>query len=122
MSTELAQDEDDAEGRDAEAYDLEAIESGHRMPIKDEDDEGGIRLHGREEALHAPLGEDNVVFEIGDEDDDEHHHSPSEPRPNGNGRGGSANSNGGYEIGDDDDEGHGLMGGGRSSRTDKRLD
>jgi len=69
MSTELAQDEDDADGRDTEAYDLETIERG--ALVKDDDDEGGIRLHGGEESLRTPIGEDGVVFEIGD-DDEEH--------------------------------------------------
>lgn len=111
MSTELAQDEDDADGRDAEAYDLEAIERG-RFIKDDGDSEGGIKLHGGE-LLRTPVGEDNVVFEIGDEDEDD--------RTPGDGRR-SANANDGYEIGEDDGhESQGLMRG-TSPRTDKRND
>lgn len=118
MSTELAQDEDDAEGRDAEAYDLEAMSRGHySQPPAYQQEEGGIRLNGEErEALRG----DDVVFEIGDEDEHEDgEHTPTattlartEP---------SALGGGGYEITDDGDanERGGLMGG---SRTDKRLD
>lgn len=110
MSTELAQDEDDAEGRDAEAYDLEAmVPNGHARD--DEDTEGGIRLHGGDETLRTRPEEDSVVFEIGDEDDEDTHKAS---RQN--------SGNGGYEIGDDDEhESQGLIGG-KSSRTDKRID
>lgn len=92
MSTELAQDEDDADGRDAEAYDLEAL--AHK---DDGEQDGGIQLTNVDSSLHTPLAADDVVFEIGDHDDDDEveHHSP---------RG---------------QESHGLMG---STRTDKRID
>lgn len=105
MSTELAQDEDDADGRDAEAYDLESMERG--VLIKDDADaEGGIRLHGGEESLRTPLGGDAVVFEIGD-DDEEH-----------NSHGRRTASNGGYDIEDDKDESQRLMSSSRSPRVD----
>lgn len=96
MSTELAQDEDDADGRDAEAYDLEALAHGDHHK-DDGEQEGGIRLPNADSSLHTPLAADDVVFEIGDHDDDDEveHHSP---------RG---------------QESHGLMG---STRTDKRID
>lgn len=65
MSDEIAQDEEDAED-----YDLEAIQSRSRPPQEDDDDDatlvGGRRGHGP-----GPLPEENVVFEIGDEDDDD---------------------------------------------------
>jgi len=112
MSTELAQDEDDADGRDAEAYDLESME--RNIVVKDEvNDEGGIRLHGGEESLQTPLGDDNVVFEIGDEDDDENSSHP---------RRGAWDANGGYDIEDDKDEGQGLIGTTKSPQADKRID
>lgn len=111
MSTELAQDEDDADGRDAEAYDLEAME--HHGHVKDEDTDGGIRLHGGDGSLRTPLGEDNVVFEIGDEDDEDHTHNKPSRQNSGND---------GYLSGDDDGhEDQGLIGG-KSPRADKRID
>lgn len=116
MSTELAQDEDDAEGRDAEAYDLEAMARGpYAQPA---DQEGGIRLNGDER--HALRGDDDVVFEIGDEDE-EGEHTPTATATPGRRTEPSALGGGGYEITDDGDanERGGLMGG---SRTDKRLD
>jgi len=60
MSDELAQDEEDAED-----YDLETLQ--HRTRIRDEEDDA--TLVGRR-GPDSPT-EDNVVFEIGDEDDDE---------------------------------------------------
>ena len=110
MSTELAQDEDDADNRDAEEYDLDALERHGRA--KDADDENGdsngaIRLR-------QDVAEDNVVFEIGDEEED------AEPLKVKKG-----DSSDGYELGDDHedaDESKGLMGAGRPSRIDKRMD
>jgi hypothetical protein len=57
MSDEIAQDEEDAED-----YDLDALE--HRIRARDDDDDA--TLVGR----RGPdsVAEDNVVFEIGDED------------------------------------------------------
>jgi len=108
MSTELAQDEDDADGRDAEAYDLETIERG--ALVKDDNDEGGIMLHGGEESLRTPIGEDDVVFEIGDDDEEHSAHARRTA------------SNGGYDIEDDKDETQGLIGNAKSPRVDKRTD
>ncbi|KAJ3781092.1 hypothetical protein GGU11DRAFT_747928 [Lentinula aff. detonsa] len=58
MSEELAQDE-----ADAEDYDLEYLERGRGAR---DDDEATLRgdEHGH------PVGEDSVVFEIGDEEED----------------------------------------------------
>jgi hypothetical protein len=61
MSDEIAQDEEDAED-----YDLEAIESRTRAREDDDDD---ATLVGRLDS--QPVGEDHVVFEIGDEDDED---------------------------------------------------
>ena len=65
MSDEIAQDEEDAED-----YDLEAIES--RTRARDEEDDDDITLVGRR-AGHdiQSVGEDHVVFEIGDEEEEE---------------------------------------------------
>ncbi|KAG5220058.1 lung seven transmembrane receptor-domain-containing protein [Salix suchowensis] len=61
MSDELAQDEEDAED-----YDLEALES--RTHARDEDDDDNATLVGDRRGGPAPLRDDHVVFEIGDED------------------------------------------------------
>lgn len=122
MSMELAQDEDDAEGRDAEAYDLEALAHGHYAKHDEEEEHGGIRLGGRENM------NDDVVFEIGDEDEE------GAETPTGGSRSQtpvaatrktepSALGGGGYEITDEDeDERGGLMGGASTRKTDKRMD
>jgi hypothetical protein len=60
MSDEIAQDEEDAED-----YDLEALERRTR----DRDDDDDATLVGRRGP--GSVAEDNVVFEIGDEDDDD---------------------------------------------------
>ncbi|KAF5388543.1 hypothetical protein D9757_004631 [Collybiopsis confluens] len=60
MSDELAQDE-----ADAEDYDLESLE--HRGRVRDDDDDATLR---GDDPGH-PVGEDSVVFEIGDEDEEE---------------------------------------------------
>ncbi|KAI5117076.1 hypothetical protein M0805_007953 [Coniferiporia weirii] len=65
MSDELAQEDEDAED-----YDLEAIEA--RTQAREEDDDDTVIVNSCGE--HAPIvGEDDVVFEIGDQDlsDDE---------------------------------------------------
>jgi hypothetical protein len=61
MSTEFAQEEDDADGRDEEAYDLESMERG-ALVKGDTNAEGGIRLQNRFEHLWG-----RVVFETSDE-------------------------------------------------------
>jgi hypothetical protein len=64
MSDEIAQSEEDAED-----YDLEALEARSRVREDDDDD---ATLVGRREGLDSQsVGEDNVVFEIGDEEDDD---------------------------------------------------
>ena len=65
MSDELAQEDEDAED-----YDLEALESRNRT--RDDDDDDGATLVGSHRPA-AAVGEDSVVFEIGDQDlsDDE---------------------------------------------------
>jgi len=59
MSDEIAQDEEDAED-----YDLEALES--RTNARDDDE--ATLVGRRDRDGHVRLDEDNVVFEIGDED------------------------------------------------------
>ena len=85
MSEELAQDEEDAED-----YDLEALERrGYgRAHGEDDDDEDGHRGRRRDDdeatlvggaSRGAPgpvVGEDAVVFEIGDEDDEDDDKTP----------------------------------------------
>jgi hypothetical protein len=74
MSDELAQDENDAED-----YDMAALERGRRVPRADDDDDDAATLVGGGRRGPA-VGDDHVVFEIGDEDggasdveeDDEH--------------------------------------------------
>lgn len=65
MSDELAQDEEDAED-----YDMDAMEG--RTRLRDDDDVTLVGGHGRPRGPDT-VGEDDVVFEIGDEeaDDDE---------------------------------------------------
>lgn len=65
MSDELAQEDEDAED-----YDLEAIEARTRMRQDDDDD---ATLVGGRRGPNSIVGEDAVVFEIGDQDlsDDE---------------------------------------------------
>ncbi|KAF5352637.1 hypothetical protein D9756_005992 [Leucocoprinus leucothites] len=61
MSDEIAQDENDAED-----YDLESLT--HRQRLRDDDDDDATLVGGR----HVPsVADDQVVFEIGDEDEDE---------------------------------------------------
>ena len=62
MSDEIAQDENDAED-----YDLEALT--RRQRLRDDDDDATL-VGGRPGRLPS-LTEDQVVFEIGDEDDEE---------------------------------------------------
>jgi len=62
MSDEIAQDENDAED-----YDLESL--NHRQRLRDDDDEATL-VGTRNGGPHA-LAEDQVVFEIGDEDEDD---------------------------------------------------
>lgn len=59
MSDEIAQDEEDAED-----YDLEAL--NHRTRARDDDDDA--TLVGGRPGGHEPLADNQVVFEIGDED------------------------------------------------------
>jgi len=65
MSDEIAQDEEDAED-----YDLEAIQHRTRLRDEDEDDDAATLVGGRHGNPHAPANDD-VVFEIGDEDEDD---------------------------------------------------
>ncbi|KAF9076025.1 lung seven transmembrane receptor-domain-containing protein [Rhodocollybia butyracea] len=60
MSEELAQDEADAEDYDLESFDRRG---------RDRDDDDEVTLRGDEHNL--PVGEDSVVFEIGDEDEED---------------------------------------------------
>ncbi|TFK36947.1 lung seven transmembrane receptor-domain-containing protein [Crucibulum laeve] len=61
MSDEIAQDEEDAED-----YDLEAIQ--HRTRVREDDE---ATLVGARRGGPDSIAEDNVVFEIGDEDDED---------------------------------------------------
>ena len=77
MSDELAQDEEDAED-----YDLEALEHRTRARGDDDDDATLVGRRGPDS-----LAEDQVVFEIGDEDagSDDDAASPTKKRgQNGN--------------------------------------
>jgi hypothetical protein len=65
LSDELAQDEEDAED-----YDLEAIQSRTRLREEDEEDDAAT-LVGSRRGHEERVGEEDVVFEIGDEDEDE---------------------------------------------------
>jgi hypothetical protein len=71
MSDELAQDEEDAED-----YDLEALESRTRAiggrDGDDDDDDDDATLVGRRGGMDGrSINEDQVVFEIGDEDEED---------------------------------------------------
>ncbi|KAF9454091.1 hypothetical protein P691DRAFT_693125 [Macrolepiota fuliginosa MF-IS2] len=70
MSDEIAQDENDAED-----YDLESL--NHRQRLRDEDDDD-VTLVGTRNGRPQSLAEDQVVFEIGDEDEDDE--DPSKKR------------------------------------------
>ncbi|KAH8835477.1 lung seven transmembrane receptor-domain-containing protein [Flagelloscypha sp. PMI_526] len=63
MSDELAQDEEDAED-----YDMEALE--HRSRLRDDDEQTLVGGAGRPRGPDT-VGEDDVVFEIGDDGDDD---------------------------------------------------
>lgn len=62
MSEELAQEDEDAED-----YDLESLE--RRTRARDDDDDA--TLVGSRRGPASVVGEDSVVFEIGDQDDDD---------------------------------------------------
>jgi len=66
MSDEVAQDEEDAED-----YDLEAIQNRTRAKDDDDDDDAATLVAGRRGHHSNSLANDQVVFEIGDEDEDE---------------------------------------------------
>jgi len=67
MSDEVAQDEEDAED-----YDLEAIQSRTQARDDDDEDDAATLVGGRRGHNHnTSLSDDQVVFEIGDEDEDE---------------------------------------------------
>jgi len=70
MSDEIAQDENDAED-----YDLESL--NHRQRLRDDDDDD-VTLVGTRNGHAQSLAEDQVVFEIGDEDEDDE--DPSKKR------------------------------------------
>jgi len=87
MSDEIAQDEEDAED-----YDLEAIQDRgqHRQLQDDDDDDAATLVGGRQGHNPHAVGEDQVVFEIGDEDDEDDDAPKRKPtarlsgeRPNG---------------------------------------
>jgi len=102
MSDEIAQEDEDAED-----YDLEALQ--HRTDAR-EDDEVTLVNNRRE---HEALAEDEVVFEIGDEDggSDEEADSPSKKR---RGERKSLDENGNEYM----DERRGLIGGRQSRDRD----
>ena len=66
MSDEVAQDEEDAED-----YDLEAIQNRTQAKDQDDDDDAATLVAGRHGHHSDSLADDQVVFEIGDEDEDE---------------------------------------------------
>jgi hypothetical protein len=65
MSDEVAQDEEDAED-----YDLDAIQNRSRAR-EDDDDDAATLVAGRRGHHNDSVTDDQVVFEIGDEDEDE---------------------------------------------------
>lgn len=82
MSDEIAQDEEDAED-----YDLESIQNRSRVRDDDDDDDAATLVGGRRGHPTAPVGEENVVFEIGDEDEeDEDVKKRRHERPSGENR------------------------------------
>ena len=65
MSDEIAQDEEDAE-----EYDLDAIQN--RTRVKDDNDDNAATLvAGGHSHCRDSLTDDQVVFQIGEEDEDE---------------------------------------------------
>jgi hypothetical protein len=64
MSDEIAQDE-----QDAEDYDLEALQRQAPGHPDDDDDDAATLVAGRHGNLHS--NQEEVVFEIGDEDEDD---------------------------------------------------
>lgn len=99
MSEELAQDEADAEDYDMESLQRHGARPGPGHPDEDDEDDAATLVGSRR---GAPVADDNVVFEIGDEDahasEDEEDKSPR-PRPA-------------------DGERRGLIGGQRKNRDD----
>jgi hypothetical protein len=68
MSQELAQDEADA---DAEDYEIDALENGmHRRLPTEEDEDGDGEGKGLVNGRHK-VGEENVVFAMGEDSDEE---------------------------------------------------
>jgi len=66
MSDEIAQDEEDAED-----YDLDAIQNRTQAREEDDDDDAATLVAGRRGHQSNSVTDDQVVFEIGDEDEDE---------------------------------------------------
>ena len=66
MSDEVAQDEEDAED-----YDLEAIQNRTRAREDEDDDDAATLVAGRHGHHTNSITDEQVVFEIGDEDEDE---------------------------------------------------
>ena len=106
MSQELAQDEAEA---DAEDYEIDTLENGHRrLATHDDDDEfvnGGeegdegqkMVKGGRGGGMRGEVGEENVVFAMGEDSDDDEDGRASD--------GGERRGNG-YR--DDDENGDGV--------------
>ena len=105
MSDELAQDEEDAED-----YDLESLE--HRTEARHRDDDEAT-LVGTRGPGH--VGDDAVVFEIGDEDAHDLSDEEDDPHKHPRRRGTREHE----EHSEDEDEREGLMsGGGKKIRDD----
>ena len=77
MSQELAQDEAEA---DAEDYEIDSLENGHRrLPTHDDDEDGEADGHASEErgltkdrgGLRGEVGDESVVFAMGEDSDEE---------------------------------------------------
>ena len=66
MSDEIAQEDEDAED-----YDLEALESRTRARNNDDDDDATLVGGRRGPSSVIGVGEDEVVFEIGEHDDED---------------------------------------------------
>lgn len=102
MSDELAQEDEDAED-----YDLEALES--RTRARDDDDDA--TLVGRR-GPSSIVGEDSVVFEIGEQDlsDDDEPKSADKRR--------TGEHHGDDRLHGDDNERQGLMNGDEDTQKD----
>ena len=95
MSQELAQDEAEA---DAEDYEIGNLENGHqRLATHDDDDgfeDGNHHSNGHAKGVRGRVGEENVVFAMGDDSDEEGSESGRKPGTGYRDEGGTENREG----------------------------